>query len=88
MQLLNSKILPNDKNTRYSNKKHKISNILCFLSVVAFSYNKDGSPCRIWTYDPPVNSRMLYRWANEEYNAATTYPPGQLPDKYFRRSEA
>ena len=47
-----------------------------------------GSPCRVWTYDPPVNSRMLYRWANEEYNAATTYPPGQLPDKYFRRSEA
>ena len=26
-----------------------------------------GSPCRIWTYDPPVNSRMLYRWANEEF---------------------
>ena len=23
-------------------KKHKIRNILCFLSVVAFSYNKDG----------------------------------------------
>ena len=23
-----------------------------------------------------------------QLNAATTYPPGQLPDKYFRRSEA
>ena len=23
-------------------KKHKIRNILCFLSVVAISYNKDG----------------------------------------------
>ena len=42
MQLLNSKILPDSKNTRYSNKKHKIRNILCFLSVVAFSYYKDG----------------------------------------------
>ena len=41
MQLLNSKILSNGKNTRYSNKKHKIRNILCFLAVVAFSYNKD-----------------------------------------------
>lgn len=41
MQLLNSKILFDDKNTRYSNKKNKILNILFFLSVVAFSYNKD-----------------------------------------------
>lgn len=24
-------------------KKHKIRNILCFLSVVAFSYNKDAA---------------------------------------------
>ena len=23
-----------------------------------------------------------------QLNAATTYPPSQLPDKYFRRSEA
>ncbi len=26
-----------------------------------------SSPSRVWTYDPPVNSRMLYRWAIEEY---------------------
>ena len=25
------------------------------------------SPSRIRTYDPPVNSRMLYRWAIEDY---------------------
>ena len=48
-------------------KKHKIRNILCFLAVVAFSYNKDGSPCLVRTDDPSVNSRMLYRWAKEEY---------------------
>ena len=43
MQLLNSKILSNDKNTRYSNKKAQDTRVTCaFLSVVAFSYNKDG----------------------------------------------
>ena len=26
-----------------------------------------GSPGWVWTNDPPVNSRMLYRWATEEY---------------------
>ena len=43
MQLLNSKILSNDKNTRYSNKKAQDTRVTCaFLSVVAFSYYKDG----------------------------------------------
>ena len=42
MQLLNSKILSNDKNTRYSNKKAQDTRVTCaFLSVVAFSYYKD-----------------------------------------------
>ena len=35
-------------------KKHKIRNILCFLSVVAFSYNKDGGSRGIRT---PVGLR-------------------------------
>ena len=26
-----------------------------------------SSPSRIRTYDPPVNSRLLYRWAIEDY---------------------
>ena len=26
-----------------------------------------NSPSRVRTYDPPVNSRMLCRWAIEEY---------------------
>ena len=43
MQLLNSKILSNDKNTRYSNKKAQDTRVTCvFLSVVDFSYYKDG----------------------------------------------
>ena len=69
-------------------KESKTSVFDSFVTESVISVNVDGSPSRVWTYDPPVNSRMLYRWANEEYNAATTYPPGQLPDKYFRRSEA
>ena len=32
-----------------------------------------GSPGRVWTYDPPVNSRMLYRWATEEYLESGSY---------------
>ena len=31
------------------------------------SHHTMSSPSRVWTYDPPVNSRMLYRWAIEEY---------------------
>lgn len=43
MQLLNSKILSDGKNTRYSNKKAQDTRVTCaFLSVVAFSYYKDG----------------------------------------------
>ena len=42
MQLLNSKILSDDKTQDIVTKKHKIRNILCFLCVVAFSYYKDG----------------------------------------------
>ena len=41
---------------KWKNKKR--DTLLC----ISFS----GSPSRIWTYDPPVNSRMLYRWAIEE----------------------
>ena len=48
MQLLNSKILSNDKNTRYSNKKAQDTRVTCvFLSVVAFSYYKDGGDAGI-----------------------------------------
>lgn len=48
MQLLNSKILSNDKNTRYSNKKAQDTRETCaFLSVVAFSYYKDGGDAGI-----------------------------------------
>ena len=32
--------------------------------------------------------RLPCRWAIEEYNVATTYPPGRSPCKYFRRAEA
>ena len=41
MQLLNSKILSNDKNTRYSNKKAQDLQNLVLFCYVAFSYYKD-----------------------------------------------
>ena len=48
MQLLNSKILSDGKNTRYSNKKAQDTRVTCaFLSVVAFSYYKDGGDAGI-----------------------------------------
>lgn len=31
-------------------------------------WKHNGSPNRIRTYDPTVNSRLLYHWATEEYN--------------------
>ena len=34
---------------------------------------ENGSPNRIRTYDPTVNSRLLYHWATEEY----TLPEGE-----------
>ena len=47
MQLLNSKILSDDKNTRYSKKSTRYAGNLCFLAVVAFSYYKDGGDAGI-----------------------------------------
>ena len=31
------------------------------------NYTPTSSPSRVRTYDPPVNSRMLYRWAIEDH---------------------
>ena len=55
MQLLNSKILSDSKNTRYSNKKStRYVGNLCFLCVVAFSYYKDGGGAETCT--PVLNA--------------------------------
>ena len=48
-------------------KEPKTSVFDSFLTESVISVNVHGSPSRVWTYDPPVNSRMLCRWAIEEY---------------------
>ena len=59
--LTKSRFCPTAKTQDIVTKKHKIRNILCFLAVVAFSYNKDGSPCWARTNDIMINSHALYR---------------------------
>ena len=51
MQLLNSNIPRSAWNTKYSNKKAQDLVGLVLFCFVAFSYYKDGSSGRIWTYD-------------------------------------
>ena len=48
MQLLNSKIFSDSKNTRYSNKKAQDTWVTCaFFVCCRFSYNKDGASRRL-----------------------------------------
>lgn len=51
MQLLNSKILSDDKNTRYSNKKAQDMQYLVLFVCCSFLYNKDGGDNKTRTCD-------------------------------------
>ena len=82
MQLLNSKILSNDKNTRYSNKKAQDTRVTCaFLSVVAFSYNKDGRGDETRTHDLLVPNQARYQTALHLENALTDTGATRFYDK-------
>ena len=64
--------------TRVTAVKGRCLNLLttepnAFLLYWTFDF-WSNSPSWVWTNDPPVNSRMLYRWAIEDYVDAFLNP--------------